>query len=70
MNEEDKDIDWLATNAWVNYNPKWLLQKVDEGTRGGSDFIYDITEVREAYTAGFEAGVIFKLTKKIPEVNE
>ncbi len=67
---EGKGIDWLARNAWVNYNPKWLLDKVDKSVGAESDFIYDVTEVREAYLAGFEAGVIFKLTKEIPEVNE
>lgn len=69
MNEE-KGIDWLARNAWVNYNPKWLVQKVDEAITNNEDAPFDINHVRTAYMAGFEAGVIFKLTKKIPEVNE
>jgi hypothetical protein len=69
MNEEDKGVEWLARQAWVNYNPKWLLNKADKVADEG-DFIYDVVEVRDAYMAGFEAGLIFKITKKIPEVNE
>ena len=64
-NDEKDSIGWNASQAWNRYNPKWLLDKVDE-TRGDNDFIFDITEVHEAFKAGFMMGVMFKLTGDIP----
>ena len=65
--EEDESIEWVAGEAWVKYNPKWLLNNVDGSVRGESDFIYDVTEIREAYKAGFIAGMTYFITKEIPK---
>lgn len=68
MNEEDESVFDLSLMAWVRYNPEWLIDKVD-GNKNDT-FIFSISDVREAYRAGFTAGVTFKITKEIPRVDD
>lgn len=82
MNDEDSDlipsdegyesVDYMAKLAWAKYNPEWLLEKVDGVIKGhgfmknNDDTPFNIGDVRQAYIAGFKAGVVFKITKEIP----
>jgi hypothetical protein len=68
MNNEDESISWRARKAWDFYNPEWLLDKVDSAAKDDDDDTpFDIGDVRQAYIAGFKAGVVFKITKEIPK---
>lgn len=69
MNDEDESIGWTANEAWAKYNPEWLLEKVDLGNSNTMP-AFNIDEMRQAYTAGFKAGVTYFVTKEIPEVNK
>ena len=70
MNDENENMYDLSLMAWVRYNPKWLLDKVDDRVRRveADEEVFTLDQVREAYRAGFEAGVLFKITKEIPRV--
>jgi len=69
MNEEG-DIHWISRRAWDKYNPRWLIDAVDEGIRADKIPAFNTAKVCDAYCAGFVAGVTYFITKEIPEVNE
>lgn len=77
MNKDDEEysINYLSRQAWVRYNPEWLLGKVDENVRDNpehtpDDPIFGLADVQEAYKAGFIAGATYKLTKELPREGE
>ena len=65
MSIEDQSI-----RAWNKYNPKWLIDKVDDGVTKDESFVYSISEMREVFVAGFKAGFVYRLTDTIPEVGD
>ena len=71
MNDEEYSLAYLGRRAWGRYNPKWLIDKIDESIRANpikneDEMIFTLTDVREAYYAGFKTGVVYKITKEIP----
>jgi len=71
--EEYESLEYTARLAWAKYNPEWLLDKVDGVIKAhgymknNDDTPFDIGDVRQAYLAGFNAGVVFKITKEVDE---
>jgi hypothetical protein len=75
MDDEEFSIEWTSGYAWSKYNPKWLIEMINAEIQNDPDHpdqskIFDVTEVRRAFTDGFKMGIAFKITGDMPSEDE
>ncbi len=59
---EEDTVYGQALVAWKNWNPEWLIDKVNAEGGDSSKVKFTIDEVRRAFMEGYLQGVAKKLT--------
>jgi len=72
MDAEQFSIEWTCGYAWSKYNPKWLVEKVDNELQNApndpvASQIFNVADVRQAFMDGFKMGIVYKITGEMPE---